>query len=378
MGAPLHIVIDARWIFPEISGVGLYTQELVRALAEIDPANRYTLLFASDEVMARTIAVAGLSGHANVECKVFPVGLFTAASQWKTPALLRSLDADVYHSTNWMMPLLPAGRTRCVVTMHDLIPLLFRDHAPKSKKARLFPLYRGLMRRIASSAERIIAVSEATKKDIVRELKQPASKISVTLEGVSPAYKPPAMRELNHPHIMLFVGRRDPYKNLPLLVDAFALLRARMIVTKLRVLGPPDERYPEAPQRAKILGVDEDIEWAGYADPATLLEAYKSADVFVLPSRYEGFGLTVLEAMACGCPVVCSNVSSLPEVVGDAGILVPPGNAERLADAIAKVLVNRSLAADLSAKAVRRAAQFTWARTAEQTLAAYHKAVARP
>ena len=367
----MRIAIDARWIFPEISGIGLYTQELLRAMARAGTGHALVAFFASEAVRDRTLGTPA----AAIESHVLNYGLFAPANQWKLPALLRRLKIDIYHSTNYMMPLLAGGGARRVVTIHDLIPLLFRDHAPRSRKARLYPLYRRLMVEVARRADRIIAVSQSTRRDLVEHLAAAPGKIDVILEGVRPEFQPAPLPAADGP-VVLYVGRRDPYKNLPLLVEAFADVVRAVPAARLRVVGPPDDRYPEAPQRARALGLDGQIDWIGYASPEQLVALYRGAAAFVLPSQYEGFGLTVLEAMASGTPVVCSNVSSLPEVVGDAALLVPPGDRAALAGALTSVLTQRTLAADLRLRGLARARRFTWEAAARETIAAYERAAA--
>jgi glycosyltransferase involved in cell wall biosynthesis len=368
----MNICIDARWIFPELSGIGLYTQELLRALAEVDRVNEYLLLFSDDRVMERTTAL--LPPNAGFRSRVSRLGLFSPKNQLLLPGLLRREKVDLYHSTNYMMPLLGMGRIRRFVTIHDLIPLMFRDHAPEARKEKLFPIYKGLMHRIARKADVILTVSESTKRDIVRELNVNAAKIAVTPEGVGPEYHPTDRRSPVTGHQILYVGRRDPYKNLPLLIEAFSDVVKNVPAARLRIIGPADDRYPAAPDLARKLGLEPQIDWIGYVSPRDLVQAYQDAAVYVLPSRYEGFGLTVLEAMACGAPVVCSNASSLPEVAGDAALLVPPGDRVALADALTRVLTDAQLAQALREKGVARAASFTWRRTAELTVEAYRRA----
>lgn len=376
----MNLCIDARWIFPEISGIGLYTQELIRALAVIDPKNRYLLLFNRQAVMERTIRETGLAGRPNFECRCVEYGLFSLASQLQLPKLLKAEHIDVFHSTNYMMPLMAPKWTRRVVTIHDLIPLLFRDHAPRSKKSRLFPIFKKLMHEIGRQADLIITVSVSTRRDVIKELAiKPIrqNRIMAIPEGVLPIYHPEEKAARVEP-VILYVGRRDPYKNMPLLIEAFGRLKARGISGRLRIIGPADERYPEAPQRARELGLNDHIDWIGYVSPQDLIREYQQADVFVLPSRYEGFGLTVLEAMASGTPVICSNTSSLPEVTGDAALLIDPDSIDDLTNALSRVLTTPALAADLRERGLKRAAQFTWEQTARLTLQAYESALHLP
>jgi glycosyltransferase involved in cell wall biosynthesis len=372
----MNICIDARWIFPELSGVGLYTQELIRALARIDRENEYTLLFDRIEARERVRAATRFDLSPRFRAHIVPYGVFSLRGQALLPGFLARGGFDVFHSTNYMMPLRRPGRARRVVTIHDLIPLLFPDHAPKSRKSRLFPLYRWLMRAIAERADVILVPSQSTRRDVIQELRIPparADRVIAIPEGVTPDYRPGARPRDRAEKIILYVGRADPYKNLPRLVEALAGVRANGVPARLRVVGSPDPRYPEAPRRARELGVDPYVDWTGYVAPDRLIREYQSADVFCLPSRYEGFGLTVLEAMACGTPCVCSNIGSLPEVAGDAARKVDPAILPQLIEALTEVLTRPEIAEDLSRRGIRRAAEFTWERTARLTIDAYRR-----
>lgn len=377
----LHIVIDARWIYPQISGIGLYTRELLRHLPRVGADVRFTILFDRPEVRDREMAETGAGAAANVEARLVPWGLFAPASQARLPGLLRSLGARVYHSPNYMMPYLafaPGGRgaVRAVVTIHDLIPLLFPQYTPRALKTRFLPVFRLVIREAARRATRILVPSRSTAEDVIRELRVPADRrgdVVVTPEAANPDYRPdPAVKPAEP--VVLFVGRRDPYKNLPALVRAFARVRREVPAARLVVVGPPDARYPEAGAAAREVRLGGAIEWRGYVDGPGLVRAYREAAVFALPSRYEGFGLPVLEAMACGTPVVCGNGSSLPEVSGDAAALVPPDDEGEIAAAIVRVLTDPAHAAALRERGLRRAAQFSWERTARLTLDAYRAA----
>ena len=375
MSRPLHIAIDARWIFPQISGIGLYTQELIAALATLSSPHRFTLLFNQTEVMARTEAESGISKNPRFAAHLVHGGPFSPMDQWRLPRLLKRLGVDVYHATNAMMPLVGMGSVKRVVTIHDLIPLLFRDHAPRSKKNRLFPVYRWLMHTVAREADVIIAVSDHTRRDIETHLlggDAPSGRIRVIHEGVRSIYAPAARPARDHVEF-LFVGRRDPYKNLPMLIEALDAVRQQGLPVRLRIVGGDDPRYPEARETADRLGLNQHIIWSGYVSEAELIAAYQHTDVFVLPSRYEGFGLPVLEAMACGTPVICSNTSSLPEVAGDAAVLIDPAQPNSLVDAMAQLARDPILRSDLSRNGLRHAATFTWEKTARETLACYEE-----
>jgi len=375
MSRPLHITIDARWIFPQISGIGLYTQELIAALAKVPSPHRFTLLFNNTDVLARTRAETGYADNNSFRSELIAGGPYSPSDQLRLPRFLKSRGVDVYHATNAMMPLVGMGNIKRVVTIHDLIPLLFRDHAPRSKKNRMFPVYCWLMNTVARNADMIIAVSEHTRRDVETHLlkdHKSADKIRVIHEGVRAAYVPATRAKRDHVQF-LFVGRRDPYKNLPLLIQALSSVRKQGLTARLRIVGGDDPRYPEARALADDLAISEHITWSGYVSEAELIDAYQQADVFVLPSRYEGFGLPVLEAMACGTPVICSNTSSLPEVAGDAALLIDPSQPTTLVDAMTRLVREPDLCADLSQRGLSRAATFTWEQTARQTLDCYEK-----
>jgi glycosyltransferase involved in cell wall biosynthesis len=379
MTLPLHIVIDARWIFKELSGIGLYTRELIKALVELESPHRFTLLFNDGDIMARVAAYTGFTTYSHFTGRLVGQGPLSPLDVWRLPRLLRKLKPDLYHSTNYTTPLLPAGTVRTVVTMYDLIPLLFRKYAPKSKKNRLFPLFKFLLHRAVNNSHLVISISESTRHDLIQHLLVPPAseeKIIVIPCGVRPEYLP-AAREPHDDIVFLYVGRRDPYKNLPMLVESFAQLKKQNYPARLRVIGSDDPRYPEARQTARALGVDDAIEWCGYVHDSELIHAYQQADVFVLPSRYEGFGLPVAEAMACGTPVICSRSSSLPEVAAEATLYMDPDNPETLTAAMLRMVREPDLRVELSRRGLAQAAKFTWAETARMTIAAYERAAGK-
>jgi glycosyltransferase involved in cell wall biosynthesis len=379
----MKIGIDARWIFPQISGIGMYTQELIRGLIQIDRYNEYFLFF-DDLVRKRKIAEhVRLDEAPNFKTYLLPFGVFSPFGQIRFPQIIRKLGLDIFHSPNYMMPLLAfprhcPGPTRCVVTIHDLIPLLFPQFTPKAIKTRWYPLYKRLMVEVGARADVILTVSKSSRYDVINHLGIPASRhdeVIVVPNGVASEYRP-AERKRGAEKLMLYVGRFDPYKNVTGLIETFAKLRERYHgPIRLRIVGPPDPRYPEAPARARQLGLDPLITWEGYVSGEGLVKAYQDADVFVLLSFYEGFGLPVLEAMACGTLVVCSNRSSLPEVAGSAALLVDPDESVEAAEAIVRALEDVKLAAELRERGVRQAANFTWVRTADLTVKAYEHAM---
>ena len=383
----MRIAIDARWIFPEISGIGAYTRELIKHLATVDTANSYSLFFDNDYLRDRTADETGFTGASNMQAHMLPYGVFSIRNQLLLPFYLKREAIDVYHSPNYMIPLLafPANRrgsTACVVTIHDVIPMIFPHAAPRSKKSRIYPIFAWLMSQVGKKADIIISDSKASAADIIKHLRIPDSqreKVHAIYCGVSPmpscTDRSAASKKTNtDTRILLYVGRMDPYKNLTGAIQAFAKARELCpFPMKLLVAGSIDERYPEAPRLAKKLNVDNAIEWTGYLTDSELTKAYRKADLLLHPSRYEGFGLQILEAMTCGTPVVCSNTSSLPEVAGDAAILVDPDDSDAFAVHIQRVLTDQDLAQRMSRQGREQAARFTWDKTAQQTLELYNK-----
>lgn len=389
----MNIGIDARWIFRETSGIGAYTAALIKALVRGGHQHRFTLFFhdpvCRDRVMNETAVAA--AGTQRVMAWMLPFGLFSPWGQARLPGLLRQAGIDVFHSTNYLIPL-PAfprhrrGRIKAVVTVHDVIPLLFPHAAPKSVKSRFFFVYRHLMIEIGRRAHAVISDSEASRRDVVRKMNIPVSRhgdvvaipCGVDTELFAPAPQPagdggPASGNAGE-RTVLYVGRADPYKNLAGLLRALGAAGPGLpFAVKLRIAGPPDARYPQALLTARELGMEKQVEWTGYLTDAQLVEAYRTADLLVLPSYYEGFGLPVVEAMACGTPVVCSNRGSLPEVAGDAALVVDPDLPGALADALVRGLTDDDLRTRLRQAGLRRAREYSWDRTARQTMQVYER-----
>ena len=379
----LHIGVDARWIFDHMSGIGIYTQELIRHLAVVDRRNRYTLFFNRADLRDKVMRATGVD-PGRFEPVLIPYGVFSLAGQWRLPGDLRRLQLDVFHSPNFMIPL-PAfprrrpGAIACVTTLHDLIPLLFPEFAPRSKKSRFYPVYRRIMNEVALRSTLILTDSDHSRRDVLDHLKVPGDQVRAVPIGVSPVFsaapRPAATRDGAQ---LLYIGRMDPYKNLAGVIRVLARLNDLLNrPVGLRIVGPPDARYPEAAELAKTLGVEALLRWDGYLPDEELPLAYRQADVLILLSRYEGFGLPVVEAMASGTPVVCSNVSSLPEIAGDAALLVAPDDVEGAAQAVAAVLRDPQKAETMRHKGLEQAARFSWEKTARETLAAYEEAARR-
>ena len=387
----MKIGIDARWIFKELSGIGSYTRELIRHLARLERADEFVIYFSDPALRDRTVAETDLGRAPNFSTRLLPFGLFSIRNQFRLPSLLAEAVLDVFHSTNYMIPLRAfprrrPGHIRCVTTIHDLIPLMFPAYAPRAWKRRFFPLYRWLMHEVALRSDLVITDSQSARDDVVRHLRLPPERVLAIPLGVETKFKPLARANADAmgwipggaraEKTILWVGRADPYKNLVGLIEAFAALRKKYrLPVELRLVGPKDRRYPEASRLAASLGIADAVTWLGYLPDDRLVNEYQHADVFVQPSWYEGFGLPVLEAFACGMPVICSNKGSLPEVAGGAALTVQPQDMIGLTEAMRRVLTDSRLARDMRARGLRQAQKFTWEATARMTLETYKKAV---
>lgn len=384
----MKIAIDARWIFPSPSGIGVYTRELIRALAAEDGGHTYLLFFQNAELEAQTAQQTQFNLNPRFSSAILPYGLFSPANQLRLPGRLRREGVDLFHSPNYMIPLTAfplrrRGGIACVVTLHDAIPLKFPDHAPRSRKRRLFFIFRWLMRQVGRRADAILTVSHTSKRDLAACLNfspADAGRIHVVYNGVNPVFQPAPTRpdpaDPTRRRELLYVGRADPYKNLPNLIRGFAdLVRQSPFPVHLTLAGALDPRYPEAPALAQKLGLASHVTWVDRLEEGHLVQAYQQADALIMPSRYEGFGLPVAEAMACGTPVVCGQCGALEEVAGPAGLFVNPDDPADLATTLLFLLTQPGFAAEKSRQGPLQAARFTWPAAAQASREVYEKAL---
>jgi glycosyltransferase involved in cell wall biosynthesis len=375
---PFHVAIDARRI--RDFGIGTYIRSLVHALSNIDRENRYTLI--SGERDIRTLA--GLPE--NFHSAVYSRNDNSALDHLTFPLLLDGIGPDLVHIPLNRVPLLLMRPY--VVTVHDMANLLFEEHRSRARmQLRRFRFRRGLMR-----ARRVIAVSEATKRDVENMMGVRPERIRRVYNAPDPGFyengeqNSEAKRrileryQIQYPYL-LYAGNVRRHKNIPRLVEAFAVLRGQLVehpVYKnlhLVLIGDTISQYPAVRQSVIKSRVEPLVRFLGFVPFETLRCFYESAAAFVFPSRYEGFGLPPLEAMACGAPVVTSNVSSLPEVVGDAAVLVNPENVFDIARGIREALLDQTLRDELIRRGRIQAARFSWDRTAREVLEIYREAI---
>jgi glycosyltransferase involved in cell wall biosynthesis len=378
---PLQIALDTRRIAD--FGIGTYIRNLVRALAQVDSVNRYTLITTEQPVPEFSDLPS------NFETAIFPGPAKTGLAQLNYGLFLGKLRADLFHIPLNAVPLLMPKPY--LVTIHDMSTLLFASQTGYRNRLRHFYLRRGLLR-----ADRVMTVSMATCRDVETLLGIPASRIRVIYnapdpifqappakDGEEPGQSPEIQRVLNryriHYPFLLYVGRTNPQKNIPRLVEAFAVLRGEIqdhpIYRDLRLLIIGDEisRYPALRHAVIQSRVEDTVRFLGFVPIDTLRCFYQAASAFVFPSLYEGFGLPPLEAMACGTPVVCSHVSSLPEVVGEAAEIVNPENVFDIARGIREVLLNDDRRRKMVELGFEQTRRFSWERTAQQVLDAYEE-----
>jgi glycosyltransferase involved in cell wall biosynthesis len=374
----LQITIDARRI--RDFGIGTYIRNLLPALAAADPSIRYALVgFPGDREYFQNLP------------DTFRVHEYVRSDKHRLnhlafPFFLRSLGSDVTHIPLNRIPLFMPRPY--VVTIHDISNMHFQISTGLARHLSLYSFQRGLSR-----ASRVIAVSEATRRDVVQQLRIPPERVHLVYNALDPAFLKPrplasAAEETRrileryqiHDPYLLYAGHIRPQKNIPRLVEAFAVVRNRLQADpvfrnlKLLVLGDLISKYPEVRRAVMQSRVEDRVRFLGFVPQDTLRVFYEHAEAFVFPSLYEGFGLAPLEAMSCGAPVITSNTSSLPEVVGDAAVLVNPENVFEIARGILEVLTNPVRRAELVAQGRERARFFSWAEAARQVIDIYRLA----
>lgn len=304
---------------------------------------------------------------------------------WRLPRAVRDSDLDILHlplmGVSQISPGLLNPRVKCVMTIHDITPMLH----PEMHTRRAVLLTATALRIARRFVDHYITISEWTKRDLMRYLSIPESRITVTYPGKDDRFRPSLDRAgtraalarrlalpLEEPYI-LSVGTLEPRKNIVGLLNAYAQLRKSGVRNRLVVVGMKGWKFSPIFDLVHELNLDEQVVFPGYVSDDDLPDFYNGAEVFVYPSFYEGFGLPPLEAMACGIPVVASNAASLPEVVGQAGVLVDPARPQDIAAAVLDLLRSEYMRAELSAAAVKRAELFEWSDTAARTWNVYRR-----
>jgi glycosyltransferase involved in cell wall biosynthesis len=371
----VRIAIDARKLHD--FGIGTYIRNVLRGLARIDHDTEYVLLCQEHDCPLAS------SLGSNFRAVSHASQPYSMREQFSIPWALRRERIDLFHAPHYVLP--PLRRGKSVVTIHDCIHLMFPEYLPN----RLALSYaRASLWAAARVSNRIMTVSETSKRDILRFFEVPAEKISVIYNGIDERFRvqPPeeemsrvAQRYQLTGDFVLYAGNVKPHKNVERLIDAFHLVRQDGLDhLQLIVIGDEISRYAELRRAVHRYNLHRYVRFLGYMPDATLAVLYRLAAVFVFPSLYEGFGLPPLEAMASGAPVVTSNVSSLPEVVGDAAVLVDPRDPRAIADGVRRVLTEPGLRETLRAKGLNRAAEFSWDRSVQRIRQIYGDVASEP
>ncbi len=372
----MHIAIDAHSVGTGLAGNETYAANLVESLAALDAAHRYTVYVTRQAAFER---FHGRWPHVSVRRTLPHTPLvripFTLSAE------LRRRPVDLLHVQYTAPPLAPCP---VVATIHDLS----FEHLPETFKRRSRMQLRLTVRRTARRAAHVIAPSEHTRRDLIKSYGLSPDRVSVIPLAAAPHFQPASATEIERVRnvyairggYILAVGSIQPRKNLARLIRAYSDLRRARGGSKLPqlvIVGKQAWLYGETLRAIEEEGARDGTTLTGYVSESDLPALYSGALCFVYPSFFEGFGLPPLEAMRCGTPVVTGNLTSLPEVVGNAGLLVDPFDTGAIRDAIARLIDDAALRAELSARGLQRALAFDWRDTARMTLQVYRKATGR-
>jgi len=383
----MRVVVNGWfWNRPE-TGSGQYARNCISALAKLAPDVRLTVVVPSD----KSPGASRMTQEAPSNCDLRPVtcGLSDWSKlrfeQFTFPRLCRELRADVAHVPYWGSPLSPSVPT--VVSILDIIPLLL----PEYRGGPLVRAYTGLVKASAQNATLVLTISESSRRDIVKHLGIPESRVQVTYLAADSRYSArrdpvdEAALRRNHPDLpqeyVLYLGGFDARKNIETLLQVYTWAQDILghdfpLVIAGRLPDSHNNLFRDPRVIAKALEVEDVVRCIGPVAEEDKPALYRGAMAFLYPTRYEGFGLPALEALACGVPIVGSHASSVPEIVGAAGMLVDPDDARSMAGALIAVVTEYELHEKLSDAAVEHAAKFSWEKCARETLQAYHEALA--
>ena len=363
----MKIAFDLRRI--KNPGIGRYMKCLTEAVLALAPEHEYLLIMPPDSL--DMIAVSG----GQVEKIAPPLKYYSIAEQMGLPRILRRHKVDLLHSPHFNLPVVRPCPT--VVTIHDVIYLACKEDLP-SRLGRVY--YRAMMSASVKLADRIITDSEFSKKDIVRLLGADSAQIEVIYPGVDGTFRKVEdtgkVREVAQRYgipgpYLIYTGIYKPRKNHSGLLRSFSHFLTKGIDASLVIAGPLEEGGAELRRLAVELGIESKVIFTGFVSDADLPSLYSGAQVYACPSLYEGFGFTVLEAMSCGIPVVCSPQTSLAEVAGAAALYADPRHPQEFGDALYQAFTDPALRASLISRGYKNVDRFNWRSAAMQTLAVY-------
>lgn len=372
----MRIGIDGRYITDHFPGIGRYVFNLVAELPKVAPQASF-VVFHDPSAPNSRYDLGKLADHPNLKLTPTDIPTRSLREQYGMRSLVKAQELDLLHSPYYVKPYWL--HCSSVVNIFDLTPMLYPRLLPHRWTAWVFQVAASLA---ARRSNHIIALSESTKRDLTRLLGASQDKISVVHAAADERFRPldkeqwqPTLDRHSLPtRYILYLGINKPHKNLIFLLRVFSRLRTN---AKLVLAGREDPRYPQAREEVRRLGMTERVLFLGDVADSDLPALYNGALLFAFPSLYEGFGLPALEAMACGTPVVCSNTSSLEEILGNAAITLDPRDADAWVGALTGALENEQLRADLRAKGLARARTFSWEKTARETIDVYESVLSR-
>jgi len=369
----VRIAIDARKL--RDYGIGTYVRNLLRHLGRLDRTTEYVVV--CHEADRQIVPELGENFRAVIDSSPG----YSLREQFTIPLDLRRAAVNLFHAPHYVLP--PLIPCRSVVTIHDCIHLRFPQYLP-NRAAHAYA--RSFLWIATHRSNRILTVSEASKRDILSLFRVPEQKIVVIHNAIDERFwETPAPDEVERVRqryqldgrFVLYAGNIKPHKNLERLIEAFHTLRKQGVEdVRLLIIGDEISKYATLRRAVHRLKLHQHVRFFGFVPDKTLAVLYRLASVFIFPSLYEGFGLPPLEAMASGTPVITSNVSSLPEVVGDAALLIDPYQADAIADAMLRVLSDEALRRDLRERGLARARHFSWERSIRRVREIYDEVLA--
>ncbi|MDW8394981.1 MAG: glycosyltransferase family 1 protein [Anaerolineae bacterium] len=378
---PRRYGVDARVVQDHFPGIGRYVWNTLQAmLDQLNPDEQLVIAFDPNARNTRyDWQQLRCSTTAPVEWMPWATPIFSLRALLTAPMR----DVQLIHHTYFLRPL--RARPPSVTSLYDAIPLRYPDSLPSARARWAVRVGFWLASKLSTQ---IVTLSSSAAEDLLSYFPYLRGRVVVVPGAPDPVFRPMASHEaeahlaqrltqVSQP-FALYLASNKPHKNLPRLVEAWRIVVATLgdRAPRLVIAGHYDPRYPEAQQLVSALGLEHKVVFVGLVSDAEATALYSTCALFVFPSLYEGFGLTPLEAMACGAPVACSNTSSLPEVVGDAAVLFDPHRADDIAAACLRVLTDETLQANLRQASLRQAARFSWREAAARTLEVY-RAIAR-
>jgi glycosyltransferase involved in cell wall biosynthesis len=360
----MKIAIDIREAGQGKTGKGWYTYNMVKEILRLDHSNQYLLYTNSNK--------HPFEDGKNVQIKVVSAPLW----KWhlKTLKDLLANNVDLFFApTSYIIPALAPKKLKVIITVHDLVAFMF----PAGHTAKAVLLERFTLKKALKKAIGVFSVSENTKKDLLKRFKYPERKIHMTpcapseffLSNVPNEELESFREKMNLPqNFILAVGTLEPRKNFDTLIKSFVIIKRKYPDYKLVIVGKKGWKYHLIETALKHYKMEKEVIFPGYLEDKDLHMIYALAKVFVFPSLYEGFGIPPLEAMASGCPVVSSNVASMPEVIGQGGLLIDPKNALKIADAVCSLLEDEDARKMMVERGREQAAKFTWSESAGKAL----------